>query len=57
MLYTPPWMSQTFSSQWLKCSTISIGSGHKTSCSLFSLGSGRESDLVSPCYLYSSRSV
>jgi hypothetical protein len=46
MLYMPPWMSQTFSSQWLKCSTISVGGGHNTSCLLFSSGSGRESDLA-----------
>jgi hypothetical protein len=57
MLYMSPWISQTFSSQWLRCSTISIGSGPQTPFSLFSSGSGRETDLVSPCYLYSSRSV
>lgn len=42
MLYTPPWMSRTFSSQWLKCSFIFVGSEHKPPCSSSSWWSGRE---------------
>ena len=58
MPYTPPWTSQIFSSECLNCSIISVGSEHKTSCSSSSLGSGREySALISPCYLYSVRSL
>ena len=57
MLYIPPWMSQTFSSQWSRYLTISVGIGHKTPCLLSSSGSGRESDHDLNAYLCSSRSV
>ena len=49
MLYMPPWISQTFYSQRLKCSSISVGSEHKPSCLLSLSGFGREYDPVSPC--------
>lgn len=41
----------------LHCSTISVGSGHKSPCLLFSSGSGCEYNIVSPCYLHNSRSA
>ena len=52
MLYTPPWMSRTFSSQWLKCSIIFIGSGHKSPCLSSSWWSGREYSYISMSSLH-----